>query len=130
MHVWLPDIPSDDSPVVFAREEDAEAYVAACAHRDKRWAAEHAPLLCLVHVGADAAEMIRAAGGSDEAVEAAMTAPPSTDGNGRALDAIAAVMSGQEWDADTMDAVANLVRSTGRVIADVDEDDVMVDDVS
>ena len=127
MHVWLPDTRTDDSPLVFAREEDAEAYVGACAHGDERWAAEHAPLLCLVYAGADAADLIRIVGGSDDAVRATMTAAPSTDGNGRALDAIAAVMSGQEWDADTMDAVANLVRSTGRVVADVDG---MVDHVS
>lgn len=40
-----------------------------------------------------------------------------------ALDAIAAVMSGTEWDADTLDTIAAIARETGRVIADVNDDE-------
>ena len=36
-----------------------------------------------------------------------------------ALNNIAALMSGQAWDADTLDSIAAVVRSTGRVIRDV-----------
>lgn len=36
-----------------------------------------------------------------------------------ALDAIAAVMDGREWSADTLDEIADLVRTTGRQIRDV-----------
>jgi hypothetical protein len=35
-----------------------------------------------------------------------------------ALDQIAALMSGQEWDSDTTAAISDIVRATGRVIAD------------
>lgn len=36
-----------------------------------------------------------------------------------ALDRIAAVMSGEEWSPDTLDAIAEAVRSTGRHIRDI-----------
>jgi xanthine dehydrogenase iron-sulfur cluster and FAD-binding subunit A len=39
-----------------------------------------------------------------------------------ALDRIAAALDGREWDADTLDAVAEAVRSTGRPVRDVDDD--------
>jgi hypothetical protein len=45
-------------------------------------------------------------------------APPDS----LALDRIAAVLDGREWDADTLDAVAEAVRSTGRPVRDVDDD--------
>lgn len=45
-----------------------------------------------------------------------------------ALDAIAAAMSGREWDADCVERVAEIVRATGRVVADVDEDVSWMDD--
>lgn len=38
-----------------------------------------------------------------------------------ALDTIRAVLSGQEWDADTCQRVAEIVRETGRRVLDVDE---------
>ena len=38
-----------------------------------------------------------------------------------ALDAIAELMSGVEWDSDTLEGIADLVRKTGRDIADVEE---------
>jgi hypothetical protein len=38
-----------------------------------------------------------------------------------ALDAIAELMSGVEWDSDTLEGIADLVRKTGRNIADVEE---------
>lgn len=37
------------------------------------------------------------------------------------LDVIAALLSGSEWDADTVNEVANLIRSTGRHVADIGE---------
>lgn len=37
-----------------------------------------------------------------------------------ALDAITDAMSGQSWDADTLELIAERVRSTGRVIADIE----------
>lgn len=37
----------------------------------------------------------------------------------RALDAVAALMSGNEWDSDTNEGVAELVAATGRTIADL-----------
>jgi hypothetical protein len=43
--------------------------------------------------------------------------PTETDGG--ALDLIAELLSGQEWDAATLDDVAELVRATGRTVADV-----------
>jgi hypothetical protein len=49
---------------------------------------------------------------------------PASTGTGRtgsdeqALDRIAAALDGREWDADTLDAVAEAIRSTGRTIAD------------
>ena len=128
-HVWLAETGPDDGPVVFAREDDARAYVDAVASGDENWAASRAPLQYLVCAGEDAADAIRGAGGSHEAVDAAMIAAPRSDGNSEALDAIAAVMSGQEWDAETMDSVAAIVRATGRLIADVDEDDDGGDEV-
>jgi hypothetical protein len=36
-----------------------------------------------------------------------------------ALDAIVEIMSGQEWDVDTLDAVAQIVESTGRKVLDI-----------
>ena len=42
---------------------------------------------------------------------------------GEALDAIAEIMSGNEWDADTMDAVARIVRETGRTVANYEPGD-------
>lgn len=36
----------------------------------------------------------------------------------KALDAIAELMSGTEWDADTLDAIASVVTLTGREIKD------------
>jgi hypothetical protein len=38
-----------------------------------------------------------------------------------ALERIRFALSGTEWDADTLDTIADLVRSTGRGIADSDE---------
>lgn len=38
-----------------------------------------------------------------------------------ALDTIAELMSGVEWDPDTLEAIADIVRSTGRVILDTEE---------
>ena len=40
-----------------------------------------------------------------------------------ALDAIASLLDGMEWDADTLDAVAAIVRATGRRVRDVDTED-------
>ena len=37
----------------------------------------------------------------------------------RALDAIAGLLSGNEWDTETIEAVAELVTETGRAIADL-----------
>lgn len=37
----------------------------------------------------------------------------------QALDAIARLMSGNEWDTETIEAVADLVTETGRTIADL-----------
>ena len=37
----------------------------------------------------------------------------------QALDAIARLMSGNEWDTETIEAVADLVTETGRAIADL-----------
>jgi hypothetical protein len=39
----------------------------------------------------------------------------------RAMNAIAALMSGHEWDADTLDAIADTVRATGRTIENSDD---------
>lgn len=39
-----------------------------------------------------------------------------------AMNGIAAVMSGEEWSADTLDAIADIVRATGREIADSEID--------
>lgn len=36
----------------------------------------------------------------------------------RALDAIAAALDGREWDADTLDGIAGLVRESGRLVRD------------
>lgn len=38
-----------------------------------------------------------------------------------AMDAIAALMDGKEWDSDTSSAIAELVRETGRHVRDPDE---------
>ena len=38
-----------------------------------------------------------------------------------ALDAITNLMSAQDWSPDTLNAVADIVRATGRTIADSDE---------
>jgi hypothetical protein len=45
-----------------------------------------------------------------------------------ALDAIAALMSGTEWEASTLDDIAEIVRSTGRVIDDVAPFDPAIQD--
>ena len=37
----------------------------------------------------------------------------------QALDAIRNLMSGNEWDSDCIDAVADMIRATGRTIADL-----------
>jgi hypothetical protein len=39
-----------------------------------------------------------------------------------ALDAIAAVLHGQEWNADALVTIADAVRKTGRAVDDVDEE--------
>lgn len=39
-----------------------------------------------------------------------------------ALTAIHALLSGQQWDADTLDAIAELVEATGRLVADYQPD--------
>ncbi len=39
----------------------------------------------------------------------------------RALDAIAAHLSGEEWDAQTCDEIAAIVRETGREVRDLDD---------
>lgn len=38
-----------------------------------------------------------------------------------ALDRLAELMSGAEWSADTLDAIADVVRATGRSIDNCDE---------
>lgn len=38
----------------------------------------------------------------------------------QALDAITAALSGKEWSPDTLDAVATIVRETGRTIEDLE----------
>lgn len=43
--------------------------------------------------------------------------------DGKALDAIEALMSGKEWDSDTTSAVAEIVQSTGREIKDFNDGD-------
>lgn len=40
-----------------------------------------------------------------------------------AMDAIARIMSGEEWDADTLDSIRDVVLSTGREIKDLDDED-------
>lgn len=40
-----------------------------------------------------------------------------------AMDEIAKLMSGTEWDSDTTEAIAQIVRLTGRIIADPDDGD-------
>lgn len=39
------------------------------------------------------------------------------------LDRIAATLDGTEWGPETVDAVAELVRGSGRTVADVDDDE-------
>lgn len=41
------------------------------------------------------------------------------DPSAAALDRIAATLSGSAWSADTVDAVADIIRSTGRTVADL-----------
>jgi hypothetical protein len=41
----------------------------------------------------------------------------------RAMDLIARLMSGNEWSPDTLDQIADIVRSTGREIAEVEGDE-------
>jgi hypothetical protein len=41
------------------------------------------------------------------------------DADALALDEIAAAMSGTEWDADMLDFIAAVIRTTGREISDV-----------
>lgn len=38
--------------------------------------------------------------------------------DGTALDTITFIMSGKEWSADTLDRIAEIIRETGRVIAE------------
>lgn len=40
-----------------------------------------------------------------------------------ALDAIQATMSGEDWSPDTLDAIADIVRLSGRTIDDTPEED-------
>lgn len=39
----------------------------------------------------------------------------------RAMERIAALMSGKEWSPDTLDEIAEIVRATGREIAEVSD---------
>jgi hypothetical protein len=39
-----------------------------------------------------------------------------------ALDLIANIMSASEWNADTLDAIAEIVRSTGRAVDDLEQE--------
>lgn len=39
-----------------------------------------------------------------------------------AINAIQGIMDGHEWDAETLDTIADIVRATGREIRDVLED--------
>ncbi len=39
----------------------------------------------------------------------------------RALDAIARELDGVEWDADTLDAIAAIIRATGRQVRDIED---------
>jgi hypothetical protein len=41
--------------------------------------------------------------------------------DGRALDQMAEYLSGEEWDAGTIEQIADWVRATGRAIADTEE---------
>ena len=41
-----------------------------------------------------------------------------------AMDAIAAILSGTEWSADTLDEIADVVRSTDREVKDLYDIDV------
>lgn len=53
---------------------------------------------------------------------AAATVPPSqTTSDREALDEIANRLDGSEWTADDAEAVAGIVRSTGRVAREIDE---------
>jgi branched-subunit amino acid aminotransferase/4-amino-4-deoxychorismate lyase len=47
--------------------------------------------------------------------------PKGTD-DATALDAIAAVLHGHEWNADALVTIADVVRRTGRVVDDVNEE--------
>jgi hypothetical protein len=47
--------------------------------------------------------------------------PAYLDRDGAALDAAAALLSAADWSSDHIDAVADLVRATGRTIADLGE---------
>jgi len=47
-----------------------------------------------------------------------------------ALDQVAQLMSGREWSADTLDEVADIVRATGRTIADVQLSDETLQAIS
>jgi hypothetical protein len=53
-------------------------------------------------------------------IEALMAKPTQTQ-PGEALDQITAILSGKEWNAEALDAVADVVRGTGREIKDTDE---------
>jgi hypothetical protein len=44
-----------------------------------------------------------------------------------ALDAIAAILSGETWDSSHIEAIADIVRDTGRDINDPDIDSVLDD---
>ena len=48
-------------------------------------------------------------------------APPYTDAH--ALDEITAILSGNEWDSDTPVAISEVVRKTGREVADAEEEE-------
>lgn len=80
------------------------------------------------------ARLLRAA--ADDVIEGARTSSPIFDVNGNtvgewrlarkkvpisdsaALDAIAGLMDGAEWDADTTERVAEIVRQSGREVGD------------
>jgi len=64
--------------------------------------------------------LIKAIERAAEALEKS-AAPATPPGDAAALDAIATVLHGQEWNADALVTIADAVRRTGRVVDDVDE---------
>lgn len=57
---------------------------------------------------------------TDETTEAPEDNPSFGYGDCETLDAIADFLSGREWDADTLVAIADAVRETGREVRDVE----------